>query len=427
MMLYLDSGGLPARVNRIPIEEARTLLEKVLPVQPPELVPTASAVGRILVEDFVAQKPFPPFDVSHIDGFAVRTYDLRGASPDSPVTLKVKGASRPAGALPRRIGRGECIRVFTGAPLPPGADAVVMQEKVKAEGQVATFVGGERPLTNIYRAGDDVKPGALLLARGHSLTARDVSFLLTYGVRELKVARALRVSVLATGSELVEEPEQLGEGKTLESNRIVLKELLRELGFVPADAGVAPDEVGPLASAMNDALQGSDALLTTGGSSVSEADLVPDAVASLGGSVVFHGLLLKPSRTVGVAIVRGKPVFLLSGLIQASISALYNVVLPSLRHVQGLGWRGLSSVKARVTEDVAASDVPQIRRVIWVSLTSEGAILRASPIRASSPSRIVITRANAFIVTGPGQALKKGDLVDVRLPPGFGLEASLGK
>lgn len=407
---------MPATVKRIELEVARSILTERFGVLPPEVLPVEVSLGRLLLEDVVAERSLPPHAVSAMDGYAVRAADLKSATEVFPEGLKISGWAKPGEGEAMQVRPGECARVLTGAYLPVGADAVVPQEEVNVEGGKAWFRRPVEAGMNLQEVGSDVRKGQLLFRRGHILTARDVSFLSAFGLEAVTVAPRLRVGVLATGSELVSRREEMGPGKVLESNRSVIGDLLARLGFEVEDLGIAPDDVTKIARVIDGAANRCHALVTTGGSSVSEADVVPEAVESLGGERLFHGLKLKPARTAGAMSLRNRPVFVLSGLIQAGVSAVCNVVLPLLRHVQGLGWLELPHVTARLSEDVPVSGGPGYRRVVWVKIDVDEGSLVARPLRAPSPSRYVISVMDGFVVTEPDQGLSGGDLVKVHLP-----------
>lgn len=416
---------MPANVVRIPFEEAVSRLTSVLKVRKPTSVPVIDAIGCSLASDIVAGWRLPRFDVSHMDGYAVRSEDLAGASRDSPVVLRVQGMSRPDGLEPSMLEPGTCVRVLTGGRVPSGSDSVVAQEAVQRKGDEVSFTERVEPGSHIHGAGSDVREGALLFRRGHVLNARDLSFLLAFGLPSVSVGLRLRVGVLASGNELVEGLGGPVEGKVIETNRMVLAEVLQASGFLVEDLGLSRDDAGEIASHLKKGLGRCDAILTTGGSSVSEADLVPDALRLLGGVEVFHGLLLRPSRTLGAFLSGEVPVFLLSGLIQGGVSAFFNMVYPALRYMDGMGWEPLPSVKTTLSKGLDRREGEMFKLVTWVRLTADQGRLMAEPIMSASTTRFVLTKANGFVVRDPGQSFKVGDMVDVRLPRGFGLEDAL--
>jgi molybdopterin molybdotransferase len=412
-------------VKRIRLEEGISRLCSLLERKPSEKVPISAAIGMSLAEDVTAGWSLPRYDISHMDGYAVISEDLQSASDGGPVSLKIVGISRPDG-LPSFMRSGECMRVLTGGRLPEGADAVVPQEQVKAKEGRASFGSPVQPFSDVHRAGSDVAKGDLLLTRGRLLGAREVSFLVALGVAEVVVCPKLRVGVLATGSELIETFAERTEGKINEGNRMIIMETLGKLGFETESLGIAADDPHQIAAAIRRGLKRCDAFVTTGGSSVGEADFVPEALKLLGGVEVFHGLLMRPSRTAGAFLLGTKPVFVLSGLIQASVSALLNLVYPSLEFMEGLGWRNLPTVTAFLGKEFTLKKSDPFKQVVWVRLRAVGGKLIAEPMIPASTSRHVITRTNGFFLAEGDGTRKEGDAVDVRLPYGFRLEDSLG-
>ncbi|HVP22720.1 MAG TPA: molybdopterin molybdotransferase MoeA [Conexivisphaerales archaeon] len=417
---------MPAKVLRIPFEEAVERLKANLGVRSPSEVPVQDCLGRRLATDLVSRWALPRYDVSHLDGYAVRAQDLAAASAGSPVLLKVAGVSRPDGQGPADMKAGVCVRVLTGGRMPEGADAVVPQEATEKLDDHVAFREAVAPLSNIHRAGSDVQVGMVLFKKGHVINARDLSFILSYGLATLMVDPVIRVGILATGNELVEKDRGPVPGKVIESNRMVLGEILRSSAFEVQDLGLAQDDVADIASRLRSAQGRCDAVLTTGGSSVSEADLVPEALSVLGAVKVFHGLLLRPSRTLGAYMLEGMPVFLLSGLIQGGVSAFCNAVYPSLRYMAGDGWQELPAVRGTITKPLQSIEGDKFRLVTWVRLKSEGGRLFAEPMSAPSTTRFVLTKVNGFLVREPGKGIEEGELVDIRLPYGFDLEDALG-
>lgn len=417
---------LPANVVRIPFDEAVTRLTSVLRVRKPKDIPVIDALGCSLSSNIVADWHLPRFDVSHMDGYAVRSADLAGASKESPVVLRVEGMSRPDGMGPSALEAKTCVRVLTGGRIPFGSDAVVAQEAVQRNGDRVCFSERVEPRSYIHGAGSDVREGTLLFRRGHVLNARDVSFLLAFGLASISVGPRFRVGVFASGSELIEGVTGPVEGKVVETNRMVLTEVIHACGFLVEDLGLSKDDTEEIASHLRKGLGRCDVILTTGGSSVSEADSVPDALRLLGGVEVFHGLLLRPSRTLGAFLLGDVPVFLLSGLIQGAVSAFFNMVYPALRYMDGQGWELLPGVKAVLSKGLDKREGDKFRLVTWVRLTAEQGRLMAEPVMSASTSRFVLTKMNGFLVGDPGQSFKEGDLVDVKLPRGFGLEDALG-
>jgi molybdopterin molybdotransferase len=281
-------------------EALAAALHSIAPIRETETVALLDAYGRVLAADLPARRDVPPHDNSAMDGYALYLADLQ---TDQPTRLPVVGqalAGHPyAGTAPR----GAAVRITTGAVLPYGPDAVVMQEQcrvatdesgIEIEPQAATRLqSGE----NIRRRGEDVQAGTVLLARGTRLRPQEVALAAGQGIAALEVARRLRVAVASTGDELREPGAELPPGAIYESNRYTLIGLLRRLGCAVTDLGILRDERDRLRSALRDAAATHDALLTSGGVSVGTADWVKDVIAELG-TIEFWRLAVKPGKPV---------------------------------------------------------------------------------------------------------------------------------
>ena len=410
---------MPAKVSRIALDEALSMLRAVTKPAPAVGCPTRLSVGCTLAEDVVAAEPYPKYHVSDKDGFGVPSALLKTASKDRPTKLRVVGTCAP-GVEPKVARRGaSCVRILTGAYLPAWCDSVVMQEDTVVDGANATFSQPAPVGANVYRAGSDVGRGETIFRRGHVVGPQDAGLLMSCGIYDLKVAPRLKIGVLATGSELVERPSAMRQGKVLETNRAVLLSLLSGLGFSAHDGGLVKDDIATISKAIGGGAARYDAVITTGGSSVGGRDMVADAIERLDGTKLFHGIRLRPSSTAGSALVNGRPVFVLSGLIQSSIVAVCSLVLPTLRHMQGLGGAGLATVQARLDRGVETTWSPSFARAIWVGLRVVKGGLHAKPFSVSSHSKRVISEADGFFLAHGDVQLRAGSLVDVRLPFGF--------
>jgi molybdopterin molybdotransferase len=315
----------------ISFDEARSRLLSDVAVLPPERVPLAQAAGRVLAEDLRARSPLPPFDASAMDGYAVALSAFEG---DGPWTLPVVGESRTGAPSPSLV-PGTTCRIFTGAPMPPGADAVVMQEVVSREGGAATFRARPRPREHVRSAGEDLAEGSLGLARGTRLGAPQLSLAAMLDRGELPVARRPRVVILATGDELRPPGSAAAVASIPESNSAGLAALAAQLGASVAVAPLCPDEPAQTAAAITAALRGADLLLTVGGVSVGDHDVVRPALEAAGVTLDFWKVAIKPGKPIAVG--RSAHGYVL-GLPGNPVSALITFALfgaPLLRALQG--------------------------------------------------------------------------------------------
>jgi molybdopterin molybdotransferase len=312
-------------------DEARTsLLTEVLRMSS-ERVPLALAGGRVLAEDLVAREPLPRFDYSAMDGYAVATSDLAG---DGPWELPLSGESRAGGEAPALVER-TASRILTGAPIPPRADAVVMQEHVTREERIIRFGERPRPGQHIRRAGEDVARDAIVLPAGTRLSAGALALAAMLDRAELVVARRPRVTILCTGDELRAVGAEPRPASIPESNSAPLAALARQAGAVVRIAPIAPDEPRAMRTALEQGLEGTDVLLTVGGVSVGDHDVVRPALERAGVRIDFWKVAIKPGKPLAVGRGAGAHVLGLPGNPASAIVTFAVFGMPLLRAMQG--------------------------------------------------------------------------------------------
>jgi molybdopterin molybdotransferase len=286
----------------LPIDEVeRILRERVMPVPETETVRLAAAYGRVMASDITAPIDLPPFDNSAVDGYAVRAADLDRAAETKLAISERVTAGRAAA---RALAPGAAIRIFTGAPMPDGADTVFMQEDVRLEGKTVLVPPGLDAGANRRLAGEDVRAGALLLPAGRRLSARHVALAAAVGLTQLTVRRRIRVAVLSTGDEIVEPGTTRPSAALFDANRYLLAGLIAGLGAQATDLGIVPDDPQRLQQAIAAAAQDHDLVLTSGGVSTGEADHVRSAVEAIG-RLVFWRVAVKPGRPVAMGVIPG--------------------------------------------------------------------------------------------------------------------------
>ncbi len=317
--------------------EARdTLLRHVSPVET-ETLPLDDSLGRVLAEDLVAAEDIPGFDRSAFDGYAFRAEDVSGARRESPVTLRIT-EEIPAGATPtKEVVPGSCAKVLTGAPIPPGADTVINYEVTDFTAEAVTIFAPVPRGSNVVRAGEDVKKGAVLARRGDMIDPGTVGTLAAQGVTRPSVFRRARVAVLSTGSELVDADETPGEGQIRNTNAHTLSAALRRIGAEPVYLGIAVDTAEGIAALLEKGLSECDAVISTGGVSVGDYDLTPEAMARVGVQTLIRGVALKPGMACAYGVRDGKLVCALSGNPASCVINFYTVALPALRALCGCG------------------------------------------------------------------------------------------
>lgn len=312
------------------------LLNKARPVDV-ERVPLWESVHRVLARDLVAAENIPPFDRSPYDGYAFRAEDTREASREHPVTLTVL-EEIAAGATPTRpVEPGTATRLMTGAPIPTGADAVIMYEKTEFTKETVTLFSPAVSGQNIIRAGEDVPKGRLLAPAGTVIDAGLAGSLGAQGVAEPEVFRLPVAGILSTGNEVAPVGAALRDGQIYNVNLYTLKALLLNAGYRVVDLGHANDQVEEIAAKLEAGLPQCDVVILTGGVSVGDFDLTPAAMERAGASVFLRGVRMKPGMACAYGEKDGKLVLGLSGNPASSATNLSAVVMPALRKIAG--WR----------------------------------------------------------------------------------------
>ena len=330
----------------MPLEDMdRLIAERIVPITDVENIALTEARRRVLAADVVAPVDLPPFDNSAVDGYAVRHADLDAAGE---TVLAVAGritAGAQAGAGIRPM---QAIRIFTGAPMPAGADTVFMQEDVRVEGDSVIVPPGLKAGANRRFAGEDLRAGAVALPAGTVLDARHVALGAALGVEQVTVRRRLRVAVFSTGDEVVEPGAARGPAVIFDANRYLLRDLLARAGATVSDLGILRDDPATLGAALEAAAADHDLVVTSGGVSTGEADHVRSAVERIG-SLVFWRIAIKPGRPVAMGVIRGRAFIGLPGNPVAVFVTFVRVVRPLLMRLTGaqpLPWTPMPVVAA---------------------------------------------------------------------------------
>jgi len=322
-----------------------------------EDVPLAAALGRYLAADALARVQAPPHTCSAMDGYAVRAADVARAC-ELPVVATIYAGDVPG----RPLARAEAARIFTGATLPAGADAVVREEATRPAGERVAFLDAAREGENVRRAGEDVARGALALGAGVRIGARQAALLGAVGIASVSVRRQPRVAIVSTGDEVI-------SGRTPDSNGAALEGLVAAIGAVPERRAVG-DRLEAVVAALSGALESADAVVTVGGVSVGERDHVPAALARLGADVRVHGVPMKPGKPFLFALAGGKPVFGLPGSPSACLVAFEVFARPALLALCGAARRERLAIPVRLAEPAAGR--PGRARILWARIEPGG-------------------------------------------------------
>lgn len=357
-------------------EEARaTLLAAVRPVTAIDEVDTGAALGRVLARGLRSAINQPAFDAAMMDGYAVRTADLTQAGQRLPVSQRIA-----AGSLGHRLAPGTVARIFTGAPLPDEADAVVMQELCELDGELVKFNTVPRPGEHVRRLGQEVKQGSEVLAAGCRLKPQQLALAAAVGAAQLPVFRRLRVALFSTGSELVMPGEPLPPGHIYNSNRFLLRALLQSLGCEVEDLGIIPDDLARTREVLRIAAEGRDLVLSSGGVSVGEEDHVKPAVEAEGRLELWK-LAMKPGKPLAFGQVHGAAFIGLPGNPVSSLVTFLMLVRPFI-----LASQGVTEVQPQAFMLPAAFDWPQPdrRREFLRVRVNEAGMLELYPDQGSA-------------------------------------------
>jgi molybdopterin molybdotransferase len=407
--------------SMITVEEAlaRVLASAETPLEE-EKVALESAYGRVLARDLKALRTQPPFSNSAMDGYAVRAADT--ASP--PATLIVVGESAAGRAFEGAIGPGEAVRIFTGAPMPDGADAIVIQEDVQREGERIRVSAAALVRDNLRRAGMDFQAGEALIPTGRRLMPRDVALAAAANHTALAVRRRARVAILATGDELVPPGGALGPAQIIASNNFAVAGVVEASGGVAIDLGIAVDELGALKTALSRARDAeADVLVTLGGASVGDYDLVQQALVSAGMELGFWRIAMRPGKPLMHGRLGAMRILGLPGNPTSSIVCAILFLRPLLRALHGEPDAGADlSQAARLAVDLRANGARQDYMRASLDRSADG-ILVATPAADQDSSLVkTMARAEGLIVRPPNAApAKAGDSCRVIAFHGLGV------
>ena len=367
------------------------------------------AQNRVLAEDIIAVEDIPEFDRSAVDGYAVEAEDTFEASLFKPKTLRIIDENE--------VGKKQAKKVWTGNPIPKGANAVVMLENVN---QVDSEIEVGSPVTpgeNISKKGEDIQKGEIAVKAGTRLKPQHLGLIAALGITEVKVVERPKIAILATGNELVEIGGKPGEGQIFEVNRLVLSALCSELGAESVDLGIVKDDEDKILGKLETGFEMADAIMTTGGTSVGVSDLVPIVVNKIGKpGVIVHGVAMRPAMPSALAVVNGKPVIILSGNPVAAMIGFEVFARPLICRMLGLEKEERRhSVKAKITKRV--STVLGRKTFIRVRVLQRSGEFFAEPISTLGSGIIsTMTKANGYVVVPENrEGLEEGEVIPVRL------------
>ena len=345
------------------------LLEHISPLETEE-IRLEEASGRVLAREYVAATPFPPFSRSVYDGYACRAQDLDSASKEAPVVLTITEEVPAGHQATVALSQGFATKINTGAPIPPGADAVIKYEDTEFTDKEVKFFSPIAPRSNIAFAGEEIREGALIASAGKVITPPLIGLLGIIGEARVLVYKKPKVAVLSFGSELVGVGEAPGNSQIRNSNSFAIGTFLGDMGIDPIYGGIARDRVGDIAQTMKNALEASDLVISTGGASVGDYDLVLPALEMLGAEILIKRVGMKPGGNIIVGYLEEKCIICLSGNPSAAMVGLIRVALPAIRKLCGRSQWLLNPIEAVLKTPFTKASGPT--RLLWGSLIIEG-------------------------------------------------------
>lgn len=394
----------------IPVDEALARITGALAPVGVEWVNIAQAHGRVLAGDVTSNRTQPPFAVSAMDGYAVRAGDVATV----PATLRVVGQAPAGGAFNGTVGPGQTVRIFTGGPVPMGADTIVIQEDTQADGDQMTVTRPVTPGRHIRAEGLDFRTGDVMLAVGRRLSARDVALAAAMNVPWLLVRRRPRIALLATGDELVRPGEPIGPHQIVSSNALGLAAMIAVCGGEAIDLGIAADNRDEL-RAMAQGARGADMLITLGGASVGDHDLVQSVLGEIGLKVDFWKIAMRPGKPLIFGHMNETPMLGLPGNPVSSMVCGLLFVRPAISALLGEAGGGNYTRTAILGADMGPNDNRQ--DYVRASLSADGV---ATAFRVQDSAMLSsLAQAGCLIIRPPhAPAAKAGDAVQVLLLDG---------
>jgi molybdenum cofactor synthesis domain-containing protein len=401
------------------LEEAKKVIHQHFKPKPlgVEEIPLLEAWNRVLAEDVTAKMDIPPFNRSTVDGYAVKAEDTFGAEENKPVKLKVCGTVN-VGEMPKIIvKKGTAAEIVTGAPIPEGADAVLMFEHTERKGDELYVYNAVAKNENVMKAGADIRKGETVLKTGQILGSREIGVLASIGMAKAKVYIVPKVAVLSTGNEITEPGEKLPPGKIYDINAYSLSAAVLESGGKPVYFGVLPDDMAVLQKTLKSALESADIVVTSGGVSIGPKDVLPQTLNSLGKpGVIICGMATKPGKPTTVALINGKIVFALPGHPTSALLTFHLIVRPIIQRMAGRKMQ--KPLKIRALAAMRMFPAKGRRTFIMVKLRRDEANrLLAEPVPTGLSGAITtLAKADGFVeISEKQQFVDAGEEVLVQL------------
>ncbi len=356
------------------------------------------AFDRVLAEDIVATQDIPPFDRATVDGYAVRARDTFGAEENRPIKLKICETVRIGHLSNIKVGRKQAAEIFTGAPIPAGADAVVMVENTEKESEHIRVFSALPKSGNIMKAGSDIKKGETVLIKSRRLGSREIGALAALGIDRVRVQMIPTVAVFSTGPEIMQPGSRLASGKIYDINSYSLGAAVLKSGGKPIHMGIVEDEFSELQETLKAALKSADMVVTSGGVSVGPKDLMPKVLASLGGSgLIFSGIAVKPGKPTTVADIDGKLVYSLPGHPASALMIFHLLVRPTIQTMAGIKPTKDPEVEAVAGARMFSAKGRKTFVMVKLREDKSNAIIAEPVSKGDSGAITTLTKADGFV------------------------------
>ncbi len=382
------------------LEEAKKALGQNFTPKPvgKEIVSLSQALRRVLAADVKSQLNIPPFNRSTVDGYAVKSADTFGAEENKPIELKLIGSVNVGEAPKLDLKAGTTAQIVTGAPIPNGADSVVMVEYTSQKGETISIHSAVTKNENVMKAGSDIRLGETVLKKGALLSSHGIGVLAAIGMDMIHVFKKPKVAILSTGAEVVEPGRPLVAGKIYDINAHTLSAAVEETGGQPTNMGIAQDEMKQLKEALKKALETNDLALTSGGVSAGPTDIIPNVLDTLGKpGVIVHGIAMRPGKPMTIAVANGKPVFSLPGHPASALLGFHLLVRPLLTKMTGCPEEEPVTIKAVTAEKLFSTRGRRTFVTVTLKRNKAGKIT-AHPLPTGQSGAITtLSKADGFI------------------------------
>jgi molybdopterin molybdotransferase len=396
----------------IPVGDAISIIKRVSTQTAMEEIPLEEAYHRVLAEDVGSLLNSPTFDRSAMDGYAIKAEDTFGFSEVNPVQLRIMDRIRAGQSSKINLKNGEAVKIATGAPIPPGANGVVMEEYTIEDNDVLEVGTSITPGENVSFRGEDIEAGDKVLDKGRLLRPQDLAIISSAGHDEVQVFKKPRITVITTGDELVMPKSRLQDSEIINSNHYTLKALVESSLAVPFLVHCL-DDPHRMRGLLEKSLSGSDAIITTGGTAISEGDVLVDVVKQMG-EVIIHGVSIRPGKPFAFGLVDGKPIFMLSGYPVAAMVQFDVLVRENLLRMQNI------HLKPAKTSKKAIRKIPStLGRTDFVRGKTDGDMVNPVMTKGSGVIRSMVESDSYIIIEENLEGIEKGKECEVLLYDSF--------